>query len=82
MTRSSISSSASVKLLARKAALEVEAVAMKERQDIDQHILQLQQKAKRHDIQTELGKIEAEQRVLDAVSEELEEASEVSEPKD
>ena len=63
-------SSTSVKLLARRAALEVESAALKTTQDIEQQMLNLQQQAKRHQIETEINKLEAEQQVLDAISEE------------
>lgn len=70
------SSKGSAVLLAKKAALQAEAAALKEKETIEQQMLQLQQRAKRLEIQVQLDKLDAEQQVLDNISEEDEEKDE------
>ena len=61
----STSSKPSTSISAKRAALLVEAAAMEEKEKIEQEILQLQQRAKRLEMKTELEKFKAEQRALE-----------------
>ena len=61
----STSSTPSTSISAKRAALLVEAAAMEEKEKIEQEILQLQQRAKRLEMKTELEKFKAEQRALE-----------------